>query len=163
MGRYAKGDPVKTGTGQPGDRTIGLAMQDQRHRTRPERISKRARRCCFNAKFKRRIHCCHMADQRIEGWPAFRGKNGSDRIAIAGIAAKPIDGFRGKGHKPAGAQNVGCAVNRIIRQCKAFCVFHVLTTGIIDMPYLVAMRCGCSAKQIAIQSENMPHHAMLKL
>jgi hypothetical protein len=43
-----------------------------------------------------------MDDQRMIRRTSFDGKNPPQGFVVCGISAKPVDGFRGKGHDAAG-------------------------------------------------------------
>ena len=101
FGRYTKRDAVEPGARQPGDGAVGPTLQNQRHRSRPERRSEMFGDSCWKAKVKGGINAGDMADEWIEGGALLCGENTGHSIRVAGIGAKPVDGLGGKRDKAA--------------------------------------------------------------
>ena len=86
-----------------------------------------------------------MADQRVEGRTALCGEDGGDGLGVAGIPAKPVDGFGWKGDKSAGGKRRRGGFDRRHRHIKPLCRTFLTFPGHRRLSPPFHLRGGCSA------------------
>ena len=97
--RHTKGDPVEAGACQTCYGAVFPAVKNKGHWPRPKSGRKPFCDRCRTAQRKCRLGAGNMADQRVEGGALFCGKNTGNRIRVARIGPKAVDGFRREGDK----------------------------------------------------------------
>ena len=99
-----------------------MALEDQCHRSRPERSGKTFGNRCCAAEGEGGFDTGDMADERIEGGALFGGENTGDGVRVTGVRAKAVDGFRGKRHKAAVTKGSGSCFQGTVRYRETVCL-----------------------------------------
>ncbi len=89
-----------------------LPVEDERQRSGPEGVGEAPGERRQPAVRLGVRHVRHVHDQRIEPRAAFGGEDRRHRVAVAGVAAEPVDRLGGKGDEAAGAQQLRRGADR---------------------------------------------------